>query len=92
VSDYELDYWAIGVRSPAEAKDFSFNLCVHTGSGAHPASYTVGTGGPVSKVKARPGHDADHSLPSSAEVKMSRSYTSSPKRFHGVQWNCFIFK
>jgi hypothetical protein len=37
---------------------------VQTGSGAHPASCRIGTGG-----KARPGRDADHSLPSSAEVK-----------------------
>jgi hypothetical protein len=46
VSDYGLDDRGIGVRSPAEAKDFSSNLCVQTGSGAHPASCPVGTGGP----------------------------------------------
>jgi hypothetical protein len=63
VSGYGLDDWAIEVRLPAEARDFSSNLCVQTGSGAHPAPCTVGTGG-----KARPGHDADHSPPSSAEV------------------------
>jgi hypothetical protein len=45
VSDYGLDDRAIGVRSPAEAKDFSSILCVQTGSGAHPASCPVGTGG-----------------------------------------------
>jgi hypothetical protein len=44
VSDYELDDRAIGVRSPAGAKDFSSRLCVQTGSGAHPASCTMGTG------------------------------------------------
>jgi hypothetical protein len=27
VSDYELDDWATGVRSPAEAKSFSSILC-----------------------------------------------------------------
>jgi hypothetical protein len=37
--------WTAGVRSPAEADDFASNLCVQTGSGAHPASYTMGTGG-----------------------------------------------
>jgi hypothetical protein len=42
VSDYGLDDRAIGVRSPEGAKDFSYNLCVQTGSGAHP----MGTGGP----------------------------------------------
>jgi hypothetical protein len=41
-----LDYRAIGVRFPAGEKDFSSNFCVQTGSGAHPASCTVGTGGP----------------------------------------------
>jgi hypothetical protein len=64
VPGYGLDDRAIGVRSPAEAKDFSSNFCVQTGSGAHPASCTTGTGG-----KARPGRDAGHSPPSSAEVK-----------------------
>jgi hypothetical protein len=35
-----------GVRSPAEAKGFSFGLCVQTGSEAYPASYPMGTEGP----------------------------------------------
>jgi hypothetical protein len=68
VSDYGLEDRAIGVRSPAGAKDFSYSLCVQTGSGAHPASCTIGTGGPFTRGKARPGHDADHSPLSSAEV------------------------
>jgi hypothetical protein len=68
VSDYGLDYRAIGVRSPAGTKDFSSILCVQTGSGAHPASCTMGTGGRFPWGKARPGRDADHSPPSSAEV------------------------
>jgi hypothetical protein len=63
VSDYGLDDWVIGARSPAGAKDFSSILCVQTGSGAHPASCSMGTGG-----KARPGCDADHSSPSSVKV------------------------
>jgi hypothetical protein len=68
VSDYGLDDRAIGVRSPAGAKDFSSNLCVQTSSGAHPASCTMGTEGPFPGSKARPGRDADHSPLSSAEV------------------------
>jgi hypothetical protein len=40
-----------------------------TGSGAHPASSTMGNGGPFPGGKARPGRDADHSPPSSAEVE-----------------------
>jgi hypothetical protein len=68
VSDYGLDDRAIGVRSPAGAEDFSSILCIQTGSGAHPASCTVGTGGPFPGGKARPERGADHSPPSSAEV------------------------
>jgi hypothetical protein len=60
VTDHGLDDWG----SPTEAEDFSSGLCVQTGSGAHPASYPIGTGG-----KGRPGRDTDHSPPSSAEVK-----------------------
>jgi hypothetical protein len=56
--------WTTGVRSPTEEEDFSSSLCVQTGSGAHPASCSISTGG-----KARPGRDTDHSPPSSAEFK-----------------------
>jgi hypothetical protein len=62
VSDYGLDDRAIGVRSPAEAKDFFSSLCVQTSSGAHPASYPVGTRDPFSGSKARPERDADHPI------------------------------
>jgi hypothetical protein len=48
-------------------KNVSSSVCVQTGSGAHLASCTMGTGGIFSGVKARPGRDADHSPPSSAE-------------------------
>jgi hypothetical protein len=40
-----------------------------TGSGAHPASFQMGTGGPVIGGKARPGRDADQLPPSGAEVE-----------------------
>jgi hypothetical protein len=68
VTDYGLDDRAIGVRSPAGSKYFSSIVCVQTGSGAHPAFCIMGTGGPFPGGKARPGRDADHSPPSSAEV------------------------
>jgi hypothetical protein len=61
VSDYGLD-------DRAGAEDFSSSLCVQAGSGAHPASCTMGTGGPFPGGTARPGRNADHSPPSSAEV------------------------
>jgi hypothetical protein len=58
VSDYGLDDWAIEVRSPVEAKDFSSSLCVQTGSGAPP---TDGYWGSSPGGKARPGRKADPS-------------------------------
>jgi hypothetical protein len=78
VSGYGLDTRAIEVRSPAGAKDFSSNLCVWTGSGAHSASCPVGTGRPFPGGKARPGRDADHSPHLVPMSWMSRSCTSPP--------------
>jgi hypothetical protein len=54
--------------------NFSCNLCVQTGSGAHPA---YGCRGSFNQGKARPGRDADHSPHLVARSTMSRSYTSS---------------
>jgi hypothetical protein len=68
VSGYGLDDRAIEVRSSAETKHFPSSLRVQTGSAAHPASCTMGTGDPFPGTKARPGCDADHSPPSSAEA------------------------
>jgi hypothetical protein len=57
-----LDALVLWVTESASVK-----LTFQTGSGAHPASCTVGTGGPFPGAKARPERDADHSPPSSAE-------------------------
>jgi hypothetical protein len=85
VSGYGLDDRAIEVRSSPEVKDFSSSLCVQTSSGAHPASCTMGTGGPFPGGKARPGRDTDHSPHLVPKSRMSRNYTSSPtKRLRGV--------
>jgi hypothetical protein len=67
-SGYRLDDQAIEAQSLAVARDFSSSLCVQTGSGAHPASCPVGTGGPFPGGNAQPGYDADHSPPSSADI------------------------
>jgi hypothetical protein len=78
VSEYGLDDRANGVRSPAEAKDFSSSLCVQTSSEAHPASCTMGTGGPFPGAKLGRGVTLTahpHLVPMS---RMSRSYNSSP--------------
>jgi hypothetical protein len=64
---YGLDDRGSRVRLPAGARNFSLHHHVQNGSGAHPASYPIGTTDSVG-VK-RPGREADHSHPSSAEVK-----------------------
>jgi hypothetical protein len=94
VSYYRLDERAIGVRSPAGAEDFSSNLYVQTGSEAYPASCTMGTGGPFPGAKARPVRDADHSPPSSAEVKNELElYLLSPQAppWYVAGLLCFAF-
>jgi hypothetical protein len=82
VSDCELyDQGLI----PDRAKGFSSSFCIWTGSGTHPASCPMGTGGSFPGSKARLGCDTDNLLPSSAEVKKDMSCTSSPpKHLHGV--------
>jgi hypothetical protein len=87
VSDYGLDDRAIEVRSPTGA-DFSSSPWVQTGSGAHPASYpmgTMGTGGSFPGVKRGRGVTLTihpHLVP---RLRMSRSYaSSSPMCLHGV--------
>jgi hypothetical protein len=40
------------LRIPAGAKDFSSSFCVQTGSGAHPPSCPMGTGGPFAGGKS----------------------------------------
>jgi hypothetical protein len=72
--------WATGFWSPTETKYFFLYLLLLAGSGAHPASCTMGTGGSFPGGKARTGRDADHSPPSSAEVKKEQElYLLSPK-------------
>jgi hypothetical protein len=66
VFGYGLSDRAIVVRFPAEATGFFSNLCVQIGSVVHPASCTMGTGGPFPGGKAGPGSDAEKSPLSSA--------------------------
>jgi hypothetical protein len=65
------------VRFTAGAWNFSLHHSVQNGCGAHPA-YLMGTRGFSLGVK-RPGREADHSPPSSAEVKeWVKLYLHSP--------------
>jgi hypothetical protein len=72
VSVYGLDDRAIEVRSLAEAKDFFSNLCVQTGSEAHPASCAMGTGGPF------PGAEANVGVNIPASYSGSTGFISRP--------------
>jgi hypothetical protein len=80
---------ANGLRSQADVKNLSCNLFIQTGSGAHPASCTIGTGGPFPGGKAWPGRDADRLTPSSAEVVNEEVYILSPYVYMAVLWDCF---
>jgi hypothetical protein len=59
-----------------QGKEFSPLHVIQTSSGAHPDSYPMGTGGSFPGDKAA-GREADHSPPTSAEVK-TWIYTSTP--------------
>jgi hypothetical protein len=58
----------IGGSSPARGWNFSLHHRFQTGSGDHPASYPMGTRGSFPGVR-RPGREADHSSPFSADVE-----------------------
>jgi hypothetical protein len=77
---YELDDRGSRVLFLAGARNFYLHHRVQNGSGAHPASYPMGTRGSFPGVKL-PGREADHSPPSSAEIKNARSYASTPQYF-----------
>jgi hypothetical protein len=56
----------------------SYLVCsIQTCSGVHPNPIQLVSGALPTEMK-RPGHEADHSLPTSAEVKKTWIYTSTP--------------
>jgi hypothetical protein len=73
-TSYGLDDRRVGVRVPIGSRIFHLHV-VQSFSGAHPTSYPMG-------VK-RPEREADHSPPTSAEVKKMWDYTSIP---HMPSW------
>jgi hypothetical protein len=75
-TDYRLD--GPGIESRWGAR---FSAPVQTGPGAHPVSCTMGTGS-FSGGKVRPGRDADHSPPSSAEFVEEYSYIGAQPLGH----------
>jgi hypothetical protein len=73
---YRMDDRGVGVRVPV-GQEFSLLHVVQTGSGVHPTSYSMDSGGSFPGVKAA-GCESDHSPPASAEVKKMWIYTSTP--------------
>jgi hypothetical protein len=86
---YGVDDRDSRVRFPAGAGNFSLHHRVQNDSGAHPASYPMGTRGSFPAVN-RPGCEADHSLPSSIKEKeWVELYLHSPNTpsWRGAQLN-----
>ena len=80
--------WTVRGSNPGRAR---FLAHVQTGPGAHPASYTVGTGS-FTGVK-RPGRDVDHPIHLASRLKKEQSYTSTPflglrALFYGELFTC----
>jgi hypothetical protein len=73
--------WKAGVRFLTAERDLYLHN-VQTGSGARPASHLMGFDGSF------PGSEADHSLPSSTEVKNDGAITSLP---HTPSWRSFNY-
>jgi hypothetical protein len=65
------------VRFPVGSRILSFFPIVETGSGAHQASYLIRTGVLSTEVKQLE-READHSPPTSAEIKKIWIYRSIP--------------
>jgi hypothetical protein len=74
---YWLDDRGIGFRVPVGSRIFTSPCRPNRLWGPPPTSYPMGTGGSFPGVK-RPGREPDHSPPTSAEVKKTRIYTSTP--------------
>jgi hypothetical protein len=74
---YGLDDQRGGRSSPGRVKKCLLLHIVQTSCGVHPTSYKMGTGGSFPGVK-RQGREADHSHPTSVEVKKMWIYRSTP--------------
>jgi hypothetical protein len=75
---YGLDNRGLRVRFQAGAVKFSLHYRVQNGSGAHPASYPMGTRALSLEVK-RPGRETDHSSPSSGDQRISGAIPALPQ-------------
>jgi hypothetical protein len=67
-------------------QDFSLLHSVQTDSGTRPASYPIGTAGSYTGVK-RQKREADHSPPSSTDVKKGRAVPPLRICLHAIMHN-----
>jgi hypothetical protein len=83
---YGLDDRRVRVRVPVGSNTFLLLHVVKTGFGVHLISYSMGTGAFSPGVK-RQGSKANHSPPTSAEVKKTWNYISTAHTPNGVVLN-----
>jgi hypothetical protein len=76
MASYELNIIWVGVQVLVGVNFFLLHI-IQTGYGARPTSCPMGARGSSPGVK-RLGREADHSPPSSIEVKNNWIYTSTP--------------
>jgi hypothetical protein len=82
---YGLDDRGARVRFLEGAENFSLHHCVQNGSGAHPASYLMGTRGSFPEGKTAGGVMLTTHLHLVLRSKNEWRYTSTPRiRLHGV--------
>jgi hypothetical protein len=74
---YGLDDRGGRISSLSRVKNFPFSMLSKSALGPTQPSIQLISGALAQGVK-RPGRDADHSLPTSAEVKKTRVYTTTP--------------
>jgi hypothetical protein len=69
-----------------ESREYALLYSVQTGSGSHPASYTMNSGAFFFGAM-RQGREADHSTPSSTEIKIDGGVPPLSTSLHGVVFN-----
>jgi hypothetical protein len=74
-NSYGLYNRGFGVRVPVGSRTFSMSFRLGLGPTQPPIQWVPGT---LFLGVKRPGHEADHSPPTTAEVKKIRIYTSTP--------------
>jgi hypothetical protein len=86
---YGLEDGVVRVRVPVR-QEFLFFHAVNTGSGVHPISYTLGTGGSFLGGKAAGAWSWP--LPTDVEAKKMWIYTSTPIRFYDAQGQLYLYQ